>query len=792
MMLSNINLRWKILVIMVLVATLPLVVSMLILSASIQGQLRTSLQRLTEKSRYLVDLNTAGTQREMINAVAVLSTTTDLVNAINFATLSGDPALVEQLLDTVRRQHGYSSMELFDASGKPLAQVKAEASALGDLDAATRAVITELMKGAQRTSMQPYRGCLGNLALAPVQVQGEVVAYLLAINLFDDAYARQLRDLCGAEVAFLGPQGVVGASQLPLYDIDWSRDFSGGSETVVLDGNRFLPSVQPLGSSDHRLLVAMDLGIESSTLGALRTVMITLTIAAIGIAALAAFLLSRNLTRPLHNMVGNLREIAQGEADLTQVLAVTSHDELGELAANFNAFVGRLRELVERIRTAAADIFNATERIHRTSQEVSSGTSRQAASLEDSFQAIQGIDAAALEVADGVGSLLDAVESCSSATLELGATIDEIASQVERLFANIEEVSSSITQMSVSSQQVADNVEHLSASTETTAASLTEMDAAIREVEETALQTQQLSDAAREDAERGKAAVLATLAGIQSIQTSVEEAGRAIADLGRQSREIGSILTVIDEIADQTRLLSLNASIIAAQAGEHGKGFAVVADEIRELAERTAVSTQEISAIIGRLQEGTGTAVKAMEVGSQRVREEVERSKIAGQALEQITASTLKSSHQVKTIARATQEQSRGSQQITEAANKVSAMLQQISLAVKQQSDGIRQLAMAAESMRNIASQVKLSTGEQAKGTHQITDNMERIRDMMQQIDQASKEQSGRSRQVVDAVSAIRSVAESNAARTTELDQIVEKLSAEATVLEREIGSFRS
>jgi len=133
-------------------------------------------------------------------------------------------------------------------------------------------------------------------------------------------------------------------------------------------------------------------------------------------------------------------------------------DELGALAGNFNAFAGRLREMVERIRHAASDIFSATDRIRQTSQEVSAGTVRQAASLEDSFQAIQGIDGSAIDVANGVSSLLEAVEISSSATLELGATIEEIVSQAERLFAIIEEISSSITQMTVTSQQVADKV----------------------------------------------------------------------------------------------------------------------------------------------------------------------------------------------------------------------------------------------------------------------------------------------------------------------------------------------
>jgi len=791
-MLSKLNLRWKTLIVMLLVAVLPLVVSMMILSGFTQKQLRASLLQVAEKSKNFVDLNTAATQREMVNTVTVLSTTTDLINAVYFTTLTQDPAQLDEYLETARTQYKYTAIEVLDPQGKPIAGAQSKAAGLAATGTAADPALAKLMQARAQGGMLPYRGRMGNLAVAPVLFQEQVIGYLVAINLLDDQYARQLRDLSGVEVAFLGPSGVVGASHPDLGKIDIKRDFEGAGETIYLDGNRFFPVARPLGSSGYRLLVAMDLSIETSALTSLRTVMAALAIGAIGVALIAALLFSRTLTQPLQEMVGNLREIAQGEADLSHTLQVRSQDELGELAGNFNGFVQRLREMVERIRAAAVDIFSATERIRQTSQDVSAGTVRQAASLEDSFQAIQGIDESAIDVANGISSLLDAVEISSSATLELGATIEEIVSQAERLFATIEEVTSSIAEMSVSSQEVSDNVENLSSSTEVTASSITEMDASIKEVEETAQQTNSLSEQASQDAEKGKAAVAETIAGIQAIQSTVEEASRAIEDLGRQSREIGTILTVIDEVADQTRLLSLNASIIAAQAGEHGKGFAVVADEIRELAERTAVSTQEIAAIIGRLQEGTGSAVKAMQAGSRRVNEEAERSKVAEQALEKITASTLKSAQQVKGIVRATQEQARGSKQITEAVNQVSSMLQQISHSVKQQSSGIRQLAKAAESMRDIASQVKLSTGEQAKGSHQINANMERIRAMMQQIDHASKEQSERSKQVVEAVSEIRRVAENNAARTAELDQVVEKLAAQATVLDREIGSFRS
>ena len=792
-MFSKFDLRWKTLTVMLLVAILPLIVSMMILSGVAQSQLRSSLIQVAEKSKNFVDLSASGTQREMSNSVNLLGTTADLINAVYFTTLTQDPDQLVEYLEGARDQYKFSALEVLDPQGNSLARAQAKDSGLVERKPgeAVDPAVAKLLQANTRAGMLPYGGQMGNLAASPIQFQGQTIGYLLGAILLDDAYASKLRDLSGVEVAFLGPKGVVGASHPDLRKLDVGESFDSGS-TLEIGGNDYYPVARDLVGKEYRLLVAMDLSIEAVAVSSLRKASTLLTIGAVLVTLLVATLFSRFLVKPLREMVTNLHEIAQGEADLSHRLEVSSADELGQLAGNFNAFAGRLGEMVNRVRDAASDIFSATDRIRQTSQEVSAGTVRQAASLEDSFEAVQGIDESAVEVANGISSLLDAVEISSSATLELGATIEEIVAQAERLFATIEEITSSIAEMSVSSQQVSDNIDNLSSSTEVTASSITQMDASIKEVEETALQTNQLSEEASQDAEKGKAAVAETLAGIQAIQATVEEASKAIEDLGRQSREIGSILTVIDEVADQTRLLSLNASIIAAQAGEHGKGFAVVADEIRELAERTAVSTQEIGAIISRLQDGTGSAVKAMQAGSRRVNEEAERSKIAEKALEKITASALKSAHQVKGIVRATQEQARGSRQITEAVNQVASMLQQIASAVRQQSSGVRQLAQSAEAMRDIASQVKLSTGEQAKGTHQINANMERVRLMMQQIDRSSQEQSSRSRQMVEAISEIRKVAESNASRTAELDQVVERLASQATVLDKEIGSFRS
>ncbi len=785
----NMKLRGKTLLVLLLLAVVPLIISLVFLSNFTKDQIRGSMVQVAERSINFVERSTVTSKLELSNYLRLLSSSSDVVNALYYASLTQDVGQLRELVAEVHSQYEMDILEVLSTDGESVLRVHAEDLTLPEEAETDHPLIMTARETKEAQSgLATYLGKLSVLVVTPVKLQDNVVGFLVGAYMLDDHFAGRIKEMGGVEVAFVGDEGVVGASDPNLRTVDFSQQLE---EIMLSDKPHFLISRNLPGTS-YKLVIAQDLNSALQAQESLRSLMIVLVAAVIALALACAMFLSRALTRPLLEVVGNLKDISQGEADLTRTLKVTSKDEVGELAGNFNSFVERLREMVQRISSAASDIFTATEKIRRTSQDVSSGTASQAEALENSFQAIQGIDESTIEVGNSISALLEAVEISSSATLELGATIEEIVSQVDRLFTTIEEVSSSITEMSASSRQVSDNLDNLSASTEVTASSITEMDASIKEVEETAQHTNELSEQASRDAEIGKTTVAETIAGIQAIRETVEEASQAIEDLGKQSGEIGTILTVIDDVADQTRLLSLNASIIAAQAGEHGKGFAVVADEIRELAERTAMSTQEISAIIRRLQSGTVEAVKAMQVGSERVREEATRSKVAEDALEKLTQSSLRSAEQVKSIVRATQEQSRGSRQITEAVNQVANMLQQISAAVKQQSEGIQQQAKAAEAMKDISSQVKLSTGEQAKGSHQISASMENIRNMMQQIDQASKDQSLRSQQVVEAVSAVRKIAESNAARTAELDKVVENLAEQAGVLEKEIGSFKS
>lgn len=795
-MFLSLKLRWKILSALVGLSLVPLALSLYVVSTLAEHQLEKNIEtRLSAVENHILR-NIISSQGEKGNYIQLMANSTEMVAAVNRALRDGDFApLEESLVDAYRLFH-FNRVQVRDKDGNLILHHGSDAPTA---DERNHPALMASMVGVPFHMVDRFEGRLAIVASAPVYQRQEIIGHLIGVTLLDNYYLYQnfgghLNSLSGVEIAFFDGDTVVAATKEPLRNLNISRIRTGEIREAPLENRSHSLALTRLPiDRQSGVLLALDRSEVIEARKSFQEILFAILSIVAVLALLVSIAISRGIARPLAQVVNNLKEIAEGEGDLTRELPVEGRrDEIGDLAASFNHFLAKMRTMVGRTRLVSDDLKGATDRIRLTSREVKEGASRQSLALEESHQAIQGIEKSISGIAESTGALVESAEASSTATLELGATTEEIAMQMEKLFSIVEEVSSSINEMSVSSQQIAENVEILSSSTETTASSIVQLDASIKEIEENAERTNRLSEEAARDAQKGKATVEEAIEGIIAVRETVDKATRVIQDLGNQSKSIGKILTVIDEVADQTSLLALNAAIIAAQAGDHGKGFAVVADEIRELAERTAVSTREIAAIIGNLQSGTREAVAAMTAGSERVHQEVARSKSAGAALEKIGESTLKSTEQVRSIVRSTQEQSKGSRQITGAINQVATMLDQIATAIRQQTQGAQQLAKAAEGMRDIAQQGKISTLEQAKGSRQIHMSTDRIRDMIARIDEATKEQTERSREVVEAVSSLRTISESNVDRTAELDQVVEIISRQSTTLEKEVGAFKA
>ncbi len=187
-----------------------------------------------------------------------------------------------------------------------------------------------------------------------------------------------------------------------------------------------------------------------------------------------------------------------------------------------------------------------------------------------------------------------------------------------------------------------------------------------------------------------------TLTRMRSIASSVRETAQKVQELGSRSDQIGKIVGVIDDIADQTNLLALNAAIEAARAGEQGRGFAVVADEVRKLAERTTKATKEIAEMIQSVQTETRGAVEKMQSGTQQVEKGVEVTAKAGESLKQIIGQADHVGEMVTHIATAATEQSSATEQ-------VNANMEQINKLVAESAEGAQQSARACEQLSSLA-----------------------------------------------------------------------------------------
>ena len=195
---------------------------------------------------------------------------------------------------------------------------------------------------------------------------------------------------------------------------------------------------------------------------------------------------------------------------------------------------------------------------------------------------------------------------------------------------------------------------------------------------------------------------------VKAIAQTVSESAGLMTSLGERSKQIGDIVSVIKDIADQTNLLALNAAIEAARAGEQGRGFAVVADEVRKLAERTTKATSEIGSMIGAIQDEVDKAVVSMGEGTKRVETGVEYSTNAGNALSDIVKSVENLQSMVQQIASATEEMSSVSEQISGDIETIANVSRETSTGSEQIAESSSELAKLASNLSNMVRQFKV------------------------------------------------------------------------------------
>lgn len=393
--------------------------------------------------------------------------------------------------------------------------------------------------------------------------------------------------------------------------------------------------------------------------------------------------------------VTTLRDAAKliSEGNLNVNIDTSSKDEIGDLSLAFNKMMLSIDEANKSIVDEKQGVERKVEGAVKESEEQKKYL---ADSIQRMLQVIKRFEEGDLTVNldvekdDEIGKLFTGFNSAIKIIREMIISTSE----------SVQAVASSSNEISSSSEEMAFGAHEQSSQT-------TEVVTAVEQMTTTIFQTTQYANSAAElsrksssSAKKGGEVVKQTVDGMNKIAEVVGAAAVIVKDLGKNSDQIGEIVQVIDDIADQTNLLALNAAIEAARAGEQGRGFAVVADEVRKLAERTTKATKEIAAMISHIQKETGKAVVSIENGTKEVESGKDLAQKAIEALEEIISNTTGTIDVVNQVATASEEQS-------SVAGEISKNIEAIATVTNESARSTQQIALSAEDLNKLTSNLQ-------------------------------------------------------------------------------------
>jgi methyl-accepting chemotaxis protein len=367
--------------------------------------------------------------------------------------------------------------------------------------------------------------------------------------------------------------------------------------------------------------------------------------------------IAKNIVKPIIQVSTMLKDISQGEGDLTKRISIKTKDEIEDMAHYFNLTLEKIRNLIVIIKQQSISLFDI-------GTELSSNMTETAAAMN--------------EISANIQSIKGQVVNQSSSVTETNATMDQITTNIEKLNGHIEDQTSQISQSSSAIEQMIANITSV---TQTIVKNL-----------ENVKQLASASEVGRN--------------GLQEVSSDIQE-------IAKESEGLLEITAVMENIASQTNLLSMNAAIEAAHAGESGKGFAVVADEIRKLAESSGEQSKTIAVVLKKIKDSIDKIMRSTDEVLNR--------------FEMIDGGVKTVSGQEERVKDAMEEQGTGSQQILKVFSHLNEITQYVRNGSTEMLDGGKEVIKESRNLERVTSEVSNAINEMSSGAEQVNMAVNRV-----------------------------------------------------------------
>jgi methyl-accepting chemotaxis protein len=505
--------------------------------------------------------------------------------------------------------------------------------------------------------------------------------------------------------------------------------------------------------------------------------------------AMLAWVAARAITVPFRTLGRAADRIAAG--DLTASPPSVSRDEIGQLAADFRRMAHGLQSLVVDVQGASEGVSVGAREAAAIGERVRAGAEDGRAGVGAVQNAVEAMASSMLLVSRGVGGLSEYVAATNRAMNEMAAAFEELNGTGAELRRAIDAALADVDRLAAAGSDAEARLGHLEALAAHAGGTLSAVKGSISTLERAAGESEATAALVADLTERAGGVVEETVHGIESLRAAVADAHRRVAALGSRSDDIDHVVDFIAEVAGRTNLLSLNASIIASQAGEYGKPFGVVADQIRELAAQIARSTKSIGDIVHSVREDVEGTAALIDRGDALAAEGVQLARNSLEALSRIQRSTVHARDTAMAIRMAVDAHAHSSGEVSRLVESVADGCRTVTVAVQLVGRSVAAVSSVTRSVGTMADQAARALEEQSGLGKRQLESVGRLERMIAEILRAVENHDAATRRVRDALRSLSQTAGSHESAVEGLSGVAERLGARARALQDRVGRFK-